>query len=432
MPAQPAPTVLSYDRTTHTARVKYSNGFEGSLNLMSMDKNQLMKLGSFLQVTWGGTPMHKSLNEIKRIVYIGAGYNKDEAPQPQPKREVPPTPAPIPSTPVVATSIKATAPSGSSLDAVIATMVENLLATMPLGIDSDAVTAIAESVMTQNLDSVKADLVNLSEAVRLVRPVVTEIHLPHGEVRKLDGIQHAQFPSVLKILQKKRNIFMVGSAGTGKTTIAEKASQALGLQFSAQSFNSQSSKSDLVGFKTANGVYIGTEFRERFQNGGIFLMDEIDNANPNILGTLNAALANGFMAFPDGMVKRHDGFIAIAAGNTYGNGATAQYVGRNPIDGATKDRFVFMDILIDENIEDAMVASTGLDVRKATKWTMIVRQCRKNVADFGLQVIVSPRASENGAHLLDAGFTFREAIDMTVLKGAKPDQAEKILTGVAL
>ena len=432
MPAQPAPKVLSYDKTTHIARVKYSNGFEGSLSLMSMDKNQLMKLGSFLNVTWNGTPMHKSLNEIKRIVYIGAGLNKDDAPMPQPKREVPPTPAPIPTVPVVATSIKATAPSGSSLDAVIATMVQNLLATMPLGIDADAVTAIAESVMTHSLGDIKSDLVNLSEAVRLVRPVVTEIHLPHGEVRKLQGVQHAQFPSVLKILQKKRNIFMVGSAGTGKTTIAEKASQALGLEFSAQSFNSQSSKSDLVGFKTANGVYVGTEFRERFQNGGIFLMDEIDNANPNILGTLNAALANGFMAFPDGMVKRHEGFIAIAAGNTYGNGATAQYVGRNPIDGATKDRFVFMDILIDENIEDAMVASTGLEIRKATKWTMIVRQCRKNVADFGLQVIVSPRASENGAHLLDAGFTFREAIDMTVLKGAKPEQAEKILTGVAL
>ena len=427
MPAQPAPKVLSYDKTTHIARVKFPNGVESNLPLLRMDQNQLLKLGSFLNVTWNGTPMHKSLEQIKAIVYYGAGFNATPAPE-APK----PQPAPIPTTPVVATSIKATAPSGSSLDAVIATMVQNLLATMPLGIDADAVTAIAESVMTHSLGDIKSDLVNLSEAVRLVRPVVTEIHLPHGEVRKLQGVQHAQFPSVLKILQKKRNIFMVGSAGTGKTTIAEKASQALGLQFSAQSFNSQSSKSDLVGFKTANGVYIGTEFRERFQNGGIFLMDEIDNANPNILGTLNAALANGFMAFPDGMVKRHDGFIAIAAGNTYGNGATAQYVGRNPIDGATKDRLVFMDILIDENIEDAMVASTGLDVRKATKWTMIVRQCRKNVADFGLQVIVSPRASENGAHLLDAGFTFREAIDMTVLKGAKPEQAEKILTGVAL
>lgn len=425
MPAKPAPTVLSVDRTKLTALVKYPSGAEIHVSVRNMDKNQLIKVGSFLKVTWNGTPMHKSLDEIKATVFRGMGY---DSPTPQPA----PTPTPRPVVPMVATSIKATAPSGSSLDAVIATMVENLLATMPLGIDSDAVTAIAESVMTQNLDSVKADLVNLSEAVRLVRPVVTEIHLPHGEVRKLEGVQHAQFPSVLKILQKKRNIFMVGSAGTGKTTIAEKASQALGLDFSAQSFNSQSSKSDLVGFKTANGVYVGTEFRERFQNGGIFLMDEIDNANPNILGTLNAALANGFMAFPDGMVKRHDGFIAIAAGNTYGNGATAQYVGRNPIDGATKDRFVFMDILIDENIEDAMVASTGLEVRKATKWTMIVRQCRKNVADFGLQVIVSPRASENGAHLLDAGFTFREAIDMTVLKGAKPDQAEKILTGVAL
>jgi cobaltochelatase CobS len=421
--ATKAPTIISVDRDKMLVQVLNENGQYSSVHVKDMDKNTLIKLGTFLNVKWAGTPMHKTLDTIQRIV--NAKLLGVSAPV-QPS-------APAVRVDTAVPAVKPSAlPTGSSLDAVIATMVANIMQTIPVGIDEDAVTAIAETVMTQNLDSVKSELANLSEAVRLVRPVVNEIHLPNGEVRKLDGVQHVQFPSVLKVLQKKRNIFMVGSAGTGKTTIAEKAAEALGLEFSAQSFNSQSSKSDLVGFKTANGVYVGTEFRERFQNGGIFLMDEIDNANPNILGTLNAALANGFMAFPDGMVKRHSGFIAIAAGNTYGNGATAQYVGRNPIDGATKDRFVFMDILIDENIEDAMVASTGLEVRKATKWTMVVRQCRKNVADFGLQVIVSPRATENGAHLLDAGFTFREAIDMTVLKGAKPEQAEKILTGVAL
>ena len=177
MPAQPAPTILSVDKVNKTAVVRYSHGAETSISILRMDKNQLIKVGSFLNVTWGGTPMHKSLDVIKAIV------NHALDGSPMPKREVPPTPAPIPSTPVVATSIKATAPSGSSLDAVIATMVQNLLATMPLGIDKDAVTEIAESVMTQNLDSVKADLVNLSEAVRLVRPVVTEIHLPNHEVR---------------------------------------------------------------------------------------------------------------------------------------------------------------------------------------------------------------------------------------------------------
>jgi hypothetical protein len=107
-------------------------------------------------------------------------------------------------------------------------------------------------------------------------------------------------------------------------------------------------------------------------------------------------------------------------------------VGRNPIDGATKDRFVFMDIMIDEAIEATMVEATGVDMAKGAKWLQIVRSCRKNVTDFGLQVIVSPRASAQGANLLDAGFTFREAVEMTILKGAKVDQAEKILTGVAL
>jgi cobaltochelatase CobS len=204
------------------------------------------------------------------------------------------------------------------------------------------------------------------------------------------------------------------------------------LEFSAQSFNAQSSKSDLVGFMTANGVYVGTEFRKRFEFGGVYLMDEIDNANPNILGTLNAALANGYMAFPDGMVKRHDGFVAIAAGNTYGNGATAQYVGRNPIDGATKDRFVFMDILIDENVEDAMMQAEGLDASVLAKWTNIVRSARKNVTSHGLQVIVSPRSARDGARLLKAGFTTTEVVGMTILKGAKPEVSEKVLSGVTL
>ena len=286
--------------------------------------------------------------------------------------------------------------------------------------------------LDKRVDNAARELCILSDKVAKMTPKVIEVHIPNRPVNRIDGIQHEQFPSVLRILGKNRNLFLVGPAGTGKTTIAENAAKALGAEFSAQSFNAQSSKADLVGFVTANGVYVPTEFRRRFECGGVYLMDEIDNANPNILGTLNAALANGYMAFPDGMVKRHAEFVAVAAGNTYGNGATAQYVGRNPIDAATKDRFVFVDILIDENVETAMVGATGLDAAKAAQWLAVVRQCRKNVQDSGLQIIVSPRAAENGAHLIDAGFPVREVIDMTILKGAKPEQAAKVLDGVAI
>lgn len=414
--ASSSPSVVSLDTTTK--RIQFANGRWVAFHNLS--KVELIKLGSFLQVTWGGTPMHKSLDEIRSIVdakLSGGEYT------PRPVIKV--------SEPVKAQPVHAE-PKGSSLDAVIASMVANIMQTIPVGINKDEVATIVDEIVSPIAMDNAVALARLNEKIDAIRPKVTEIVLPNRPKVELQGVQHEQFPKVLKALSKGLHLFLVGPAGTGKTTLAENASKALSMPFSAQSFNAQSSKADLVGFMTANGNYVATEFRKRFQDGGVYLMDEIDNANPNILGTLNAALANGYMAFPDGMVKRHESFVAIAAGNTFGNGATAQYVGRNPIDGATKDRFVFMDIMIDHNIEDSMVQATGIDPTVGAKWLQIVRSCRKNVTDFGLQVIVSPRASAQGANLLDAGFTFREAVDMTILKGAKVDQAEKILTGVAL
>ena len=71
---------------------------------------------------------------------------------------------------------------------------------------------------------------------------------------------------------------------------------------------------------------------------------------------LNSALANGSCAFADGMVKRHEDFILIATANTFGNGANAQYVGRNQLDSATLDRFVTIEWGYDEELEMAIAS----------------------------------------------------------------------------
>jgi len=80
---------------------------------------------------------------------------------------------------------------------------------------------------------------------------------------------------------------------------------ALSLSFHAISVGSQTSKSDLAGYMTATGEYVRTQFREAYENGGLFLLDEADAGNSNVLILLNAALSNGKMAFPDGMVDAH-------------------------------------------------------------------------------------------------------------------------------
>ena len=274
----------------------------------------------------------------------------------------------------------------------------------------------------------------LEQAIAKIAPKITEVHLGDGKIHKVDGVQHHMFNKVLVTLSERTPTYLVGPAGTGKSTIAENASKALGLDFSSKSCSSQSTESSLLGYMSATGSYVTTEFRERFEFGGVFLLDEVDNGNPNVLTVLNSSLSNTFMAFPDGMVKRHEDFVLIATANTFGNGATAEYVGRNPLDKAFTDRFANLEIGYDNDVEEAMLTSVGLESVLATKWLEIVRACRQNVNNYGLKVIVSPRATINGARLLrhpDA-FSVREVVETTILKGAKPDQAEKILAGVTL
>ena len=88
--------------------------------------------------------------------------------------------------------------------------------------------------------------------------------------------QHERFPLLLQTLAVGLNVLLVGPAGTGKTTAARKAAEALGLGFSCLSVGPQTSKSDLLGFVDAGGTYRESLFVQAYRDGGVFLLDEID------------------------------------------------------------------------------------------------------------------------------------------------------------
>ena len=413
--------ILSVDKNTR--RVQFEDGRWVSFHNLS--KVQLIKVGSFLNVNWGGTPMHKPLSEILAIVDGAMGVS-----EPTVAKQVIQNTNPV----RVDTSVpaKAVTPTGSSLDAVIATMVANIMQTIPVGIDEDKVRNIVSDVVDPMALATSVAMDRLNTKIEALQPKVTQIVIKDRPTVTLKGVQHMAFADIMMSISARCNTFLVGPAGTGKTTMVSQVAEALNLSFHAENLTAATTEYALKGFKDANSNYVPTKLREFFQNGGVYLLDEIDNANPNVLGVLNSALSNGFMAFPDGMVQKHPDFIAVAAGNTYGNGATAEYVGRNPIDGATLDRFAFFNVDIDEAVEDAMLAGFGLPSATAKVWLEAVRRSRINVATSGLRVIVSPRATANGAGLLAQGMDMNKVYNATVLKGAKQDQVEKIRQGVTL
>lgn len=177
------------------------------------------------------------------------------------------------------------------------------------------------------------------------------------------GVAHEIFQEVLEWVEDKVNVYIYGPAGSGKSHIGFQVAEALGIPFGAMSFSNQSLESKLFGqINPLTGEYMPTEFYRIYSGGGVFMLDEADNASANLLNALNMALANDSASFPTGMVKKHPDFICIATANTFGNGATEEYVGRNPLDGAGKNRYISMFAGYDKNLEAARFSAQACEL----------------------------------------------------------------------
>jgi cobaltochelatase CobS len=417
--------VVAYDAATETLTYRYGTGATRTLPLNMARKTTLQNLARFVGVQFQGAPsMHYTADELREVIRRGDKLAIKVAAG-RPVATMPRAVAPM-TAPTVAHN-------ATGVDAIIAEVARRaaaeVLAGAKVGVDRDEVAAIVTENVTPIMAGFRGEVERM---VQDMRPHVTNITLPSKQTVQVAGRQHAEFPNVLKAVSAGVHVYLVGAAGTGKSTIAENVAKALGVPFAAKSVTAQTSEASLVGFVDAHGNTVRTPFREVFENGGVFLLDEVDNGNPNVLNVLNSALANGVMAFPDGMVKRHDSFVGMASANTFGNGATAEYVGRNPIDAAFLDRFAMVAIDLDEALESSMLDAVGLDAETSRTWLTAVRTSRANVSRYGLRVIVSPRATIDGARLIKAGVDMQTAYKMRVLKGAKDEQVAKIRESVTL
>lgn len=243
----------------------------------------------------------------------------------------------------------------------------------------------------------------------------------------MPDLHHKVLPTVIGVLASGDHAWLVGPAGTGKSTIGHDAARALTLQFGAISLSPNTPVSEIVGYRDANGNYQGTVFRTLYEQGGLFLVDEADNGHPSTLAKVNMALSNGMMAFPDGMVTRHPDFKCVVAANTYGQGPDRQYVGRMQLDAATLDRFATVYVGVDEDLEHTVAhANHPTNPSQVDTLLTMVRRLRKRADDLNLPLMFSPRASIFGAKLLAQGFSMEDVIAMRVRKGISDTDWQKV------
>jgi hypothetical protein len=282
---------------------------------------------------------------------------------------------------------------------------------------TDAIAAVVrDAIGDQRIpDDLAARLDAIEDRVtEIANRAPREIHVNvNGVTHKIDGRVHFRFDRILAYVGARRNVCLVGPSGSGKTHLCEQIAKSLGLDYYYTGAIMDQWK--LLGYQDANGRYIRTPFREAYENGGLFLLDELDGSDPVALVAFNAALENGWAVFPDGMVKRHPDFVCIAAGNTYMGGSDRLFVGRNQLDFATKNRFAYVAMPYDETLESAIVEDMcdGHEHGpQALAWLRRVQGLRAALMKTdGIRFAITPRASFGGARMILAGLPMDDELE---------------------
>ena len=275
------------------------------------------------------------------------------------------------------------------------------------------------------------------ELRKMVRKMVRDeafltitIERANAEPKVLKGV-HTLFPLLLYYVQQGHHTYLWGAPGGGKSHAASQVAEALDRKYGYISLNPQTPASQLMGYLDANGVYRSTVFAQLYEHGGVFCIDEMDNASPALLTSINSALENNVAAFPHGNVPRHPDFVMVATGNTAGRGATRVHADRRMFDGATAERFTYIQWYYDRKLERALTMEFGKGDEAKTElwlnWVWNVRDfCDKEVP----YLVVSPRAAFKGARYItdkDCPLGVKEVAEAVLFKGLDADTVRRIV-----
>lgn len=287
---------------------------------------------------------------------------------------------------------------------------------IPPNLGYDSLSFLRKAIGSPTIVEVK----DMIEKEILEYNILNKIELTNNGITTVlsDEPRHYLFPEILTSVNCGIPTALIGPAGSGKSTLCEQIATALSLKFYLQ--NSVTGTHELTGYMDAHGKYNGSAFRTAFEKGGLILVDEVDTSDAGALKWVNTALANGHAMFPDNPdpVKRHADFRILIAANTFGTGADRLYVGANQLDASTLDRFVFFEFRYDEKLE--------LLVSGNPKWCIRVQNLRKAARDEKARIVISPRATFNGAKLLAAGWPQKVVEERIIWKGIDPELRKRI------
>ncbi len=270
-------------------------------------------------------------------------------------------------------------------------------------------------------EKLAAKLADFAVTFKLPPRDVVEIRKWDGSVKEIGPLVHKQFKQVMEFVTARNArgfpipLWVYGSPGSGKTHLGSQMAEALGAKYYPFSFGPTTTEGRLVGFNSLSvGTYVAGLLYEPYKNGGLFLGDEIDSADPGVPIAMNSINSNESYMFPNGeLASRHPNFFMVMCANSLGTGSINGFV-RNKLDAATLDRPAFLELKYDHELEVKLCGDE--------KWAAHVHRVREYVSkNSGQTLWITPRCSINGAALLANGVAPEVVENATIYKLASAD-----------
>lgn len=192
------------------------------------------------------------------------------------------------------------------------------------------------------------------------------------------------------------NMWCAGEKGTGKSETVRQFAARTGRGYCRINFHKYTTSEDYIGaMGLVNGDTVFTEgdFLQAFTTPAtLILLDEITNADPAALATLNGFLEpNSAVSYGGAVRRRAPNVLVFAADNTFTNGdESGRYAGTRQMNSALADRFA------------RVVAFKHLDLADEINAVTRHTGCTEALADHVLRAVHACRAKVTSGDIIDA------------------------------
>jgi len=227
---------------------------------------------------------------------------------------------------------------------------------------------------------------------------------PEFEPEPVESVEPEVVYKKLKIedeikLMMPTPILLEGPVGSGKSSILMKIAKDLNLRYFASVMSDATTASEFKGYKNVvDGTYVSSEFRDAYENGGMFVLEELNATTSNMPIIFNS-LENGYFVFADKLIYGHKDFRLCATMNTITN--AADFGGRRPLDKSVKSRFY------------TIIMKTQWTKRFDKKIATLVTALSKAFKNIGHSAEIDPRDVSKYLKLVELGIDPKEAIYKT-------------------